>query len=305
MRLPDLEAWAIFATVVEHRSFSAAASALGLSKATVSKAVTRLEAQTGATLFHRTSRRLALTETGAGLADRATRVLADAQAIDECARESTAAPAGLVRLAAPMSFGLTHVGPVLARFMAEFPEIDVDLSLSDERIDLVGEGYDAALRIAALPDSSLRARKLRDVAMHIVAAPAYLERRGRPTHPAEMSGHDCFCYAYSATPEYWRLVHAKSGEVAVIKPHGRMRANNADAMLPALIAGHGIAILPDFIGAEAFASGAVVPILPGWSLPGGALHLVTPPGRLRPRRVEALLAFLADALGGNTRSSAA
>jgi DNA-binding transcriptional LysR family regulator len=296
MRLPDLEAWAIFATVVEHRSFSAAALALGLSKATVSKAITRLETQTGASLFHRTSRRLALTETGATLSERAARILADAQAIDECARESTTAPAGLVRLAVPMSFGLTHVGPIIARFLTEFPEINVDLNLSDDRVDLVGDGYDAALRIAALPDSSLRVRKLRDVATRIVAAPAYLERRGIPRHPADLSQHDCFGYAYFSTPEHWRLVHAKSNEIAVVKPGGRLRTNNADAMLPSLFAGHGIAIAPDFIIDAALNRGEVVTILPDWSAPAIALHLVTPPGRLRPRRVEALLNFLTEAL---------
>lgn len=296
MRLPDLEAWAIFATVVEHRSFSAAAIALGLSKATVSKAITRLETQTGASLFHRTSRRLALTETGASLSERAAHILADAQAIDECARESTTAPAGLVRLAVPMSFGLAHVGPIIARFLTAFPEIDVDLNLSDERVDLVGDGYDAALRIAALPDSSLRARKLRDVAVRIVAAPAYLERRGNPRHPADLSQHDCFGYAYFATPEHWRLIHAESHEISVVKPSGRLRLNNADAMLPALVAGHGIAIVPDFIIDAAIGRGDVVTILPGWSPPAIALHLVTPPGRLRPRRVDALLTYLTDAL---------
>lgn len=296
MRLPDLEAWAIFATVVEHRSFSAAAIALGLSKATVSKAITRLETQTGASLFHRTSRRLALTETGASLSERAAHILADAQAIDECARESTTAPAGLVRLAVPMSFGLAHVGPIIARFLTAFPEIDVDLNLSDERVDLVGDGYDAALRIAVLPDSSLRARKLRDVAVRIVAAPAYLERRGNPRHPADLSQHDCFGYAYFATPEHWRLIHAESHEISVVKPSGRLRLNNADAMLPALVAGHGIAIVPDFIIDAAIGRGDVVTILPGWSPPAIALHLVTPPGRLRPRRVDALLTYLTDAL---------
>lgn len=296
MRLPDLEAWAIFATVVEHRSFSAAAIALGLSKATVSKAITRLETQTGASLFHRTSRRLALTETGTSLAERAARILAAGQEIDECARESTTAPVGLVRLAVPMSFGLTHVGPIIARFLGEFPEIDVDLHLSDDRVDLVGDGYDAALRIAALPDSSLRARKLRDVALPIVAAPSYLERRGTPRNPADLSQHDCFSYAYFSTPEHWRLVHAKSHEISVVKPGGRLRTNNADAMLPALFAGHGIAIVPDFIIDAALDRGDVVEILSGWSAPQVALHLVTPPGRLRPRRVEALLGFLTDAL---------
>jgi len=296
MRLPDLEAWAIFASVVEHRSFSSAAVALGTTKATVSKAITRLEAQTGASLFHRTSRRLALTETGAGLADRAARVLADAQAIDEFARESTAAPAGLVRLAAPMSFGLRHVAPLLAEFLREHPGIDVDLNLSDAKVDLVGDGYDAALRIAALPDSSLRARKLRDVAMRVAAAPAYLAARGVPTHPAELSAHDCFCYA-NAPNDVLRF-SGPGGETAVVRIRGRLRTNNSDAMLPALAAGLGILSAPDFIVDEAIAGGAAVAILEDWHAPPVALHLVTPPGRLRPRRVEALIEFLAGRLAG-------
>lgn len=295
MRLPDLEAWAVFATVVEHRTFSGAAAALGASKATVSKAITRLEQATGASLFHRTSRRLALTESGASLADRAAALLADAQALDECAREATSEPAGRVRLAVPMSFGLAHVAPLIARFMADHPGIDIDMNLSDARLDLVGDGYDLALRIAALPDSTLRARKLRDIALHIVAAPTYLERRGVPRHPGELGQHDCFAYAYFSTPEHWRLTRA-DGETAVVRPNGRLRANNADATLPALVAGQGIAIAPDFIVGPALATGALVPILADWSPPSVALHLVTPPGPLRPRRVTLLLDFLAEAL---------
>lgn len=294
MRLPDLEAWAIFASVVEHRSFSAAAIALGTTKATVSKAVTRLETHTGATLFHRTSRRLALTETGAALAERAAALLSDAQGIDECARESTQAPAGLVRLAAPMSFGLRHVAPLLAEFLADHPGIDVDLSLSDAKVDLVGEGYDVALRIAALPDSSLRARKLRDVAMRVAAAPAYLAARGVPAHPAELSAHDCFCYANA--PNDVQRFTGPGGATAAVRIKGRLRTNNADAMLPALAAGLGVLITPDFIVDDAIASGAAVAILEDWHAPPVALHLVTPPGRLRPKRVEALIEFLADKL---------
>ncbi|RZM08806.1 MAG: LysR family transcriptional regulator, partial [Sphingomonas sp.] len=194
MRLPDLEAWAIFASVVEHKSFSAAADDIGLSKATVSKAITRLEAHLGQSLFHRTSRRLALTEAGKPLADHAARILAEARAAEESANDSASAPTGRVRLAAPMSFGITNIAPLLAEFLTAHPGIEIELHLSDARVDIVAEGFDVALRIASLPDSSLRARRLCGIATHIVAAPAYLAARGTPTHPAQLGEHALFGY---------------------------------------------------------------------------------------------------------------
>ncbi|ODU22641.1 MAG: LysR family transcriptional regulator [Sphingomonas sp. SCN 67-18] len=297
MRLPDFEAWAIFATVVERRSFTAAADALGLSKATVSKAVTRLEAHVGARLFHRTSRHLSLTETGRALADHAARILAEGTAAEESARDEASAPTGLVRLAAPMTFGLQHVAPVVAEFLAAHPGIAVDLHLSDARIDLVETGYDMALRIAALPDSSLLARRLTPITAHIVAAPAYLERHGRPRHPAELGEHACLCYANLPTPNLWRFV-GPDGTEAMVRPDGPLRTNSGDAMLPALRAGLGVAVLPDFIVADDLATGRLEAILPGWSPPPVALHLVTPPGALRPARVEALIAHLLARFGG-------
>ena len=182
MRLPDLEAWAIFACVVEHRSFSAAADAIGVSKATVSKAISRLEAHLGASLFHRTSRKLTLTESGKALAEHAQRILAEAQAAEEAASTNATAPTGLVRIAAPMTFGISHVAPAIADFMIEHPGIHIDLRLSDARIDIVAEGFDVAMRIASLPDSSLRARRIAPIETRVVASPLYLDRRGRPRH---------------------------------------------------------------------------------------------------------------------------
>lgn len=292
MRLPDLEAWAIFATVVEQKSFTGAAKALSLSKATVSKAVTRLETALGAQLFHRTSRSLSLTEAGRALAERAQRMLTEARCAEEEAGDEASAPKGLVRLAAPMTFGLAYVAPAIADFLAANPGIAVDLHLSDEKVDLVERGFDAALRIAALPDSSLRARRLAAVASHIVAAPSYLDRRGRPRHPAELGEHDCLCYANLPTPELWRFT-GPGGAEAAVRPAGPLKCNSGEAMLPALRAGLGIAVLPDFIVGADLAAGSVEAILTDWSRPPVALHLVTPPGTLRPARVEALLSFLA------------
>ncbi|WP_277968541.1 LysR family transcriptional regulator [Sphingomonas echinoides] len=293
MRLPDLEAWAIFASVVEHRSFSGAAEAIGVSKATVSKAVTRLEAHLGQSLFHRTSRRLTLTENGKGLAEHAARILAEANAAEEAALDAANAPTGLVRVAAPMSLGLLAIAPVIADFLVLNPGIEIDLHLSDARVDIVAEGFDIALRIATLPDSSLRSRKLADMRMHVVAAPAYLALHGRPTHPGQLGEHRCFAYTNVTTP--WRFVGADGTEVSV-RLNGPLATNSGEAMLPALRRGLGIAMLPEFIVAEDLQAGRIETILGDWAPHTGALHLMTPPGTLRPARVEGLIAFLTDRL---------
>lgn len=291
MRLPDLEAWAIFASVVEHRSFSAAADAIGTSKATVSKAISRLEARLGQSLFHRTSRKLTLTESGTGLAEHARRILADAEAAEEAARDAATAPAGLIRMTAPMTLGMVQLAPMLADFLAEHPAIEIDLNLSDACFDIVAEGIDIALRIANLPDSSLRARRLGPIRTYVVAAPAYLARHGRPTHPAQLGEHACLGYTNVSGP--WRFT-GPDGEDVAVRPSGPMRSNSGDAMLPALRAGVGIALLPDFIVGGDLATGAVEAILTQWSLPPVALHLMTPPSNLRPARVETLIAFLTE-----------
>lgn len=291
MRLPDLEAWAIFASVVEHRSFSGAADAIGVSKATVSKAVTRLEARLGQSLFHRTSRRLTLTESGRGLAEHAGRILAEAQAAEEAAHNAATAPVGLIRVTAPMTLGLASLAPALAEFLAEHPGIEIDLNLSDTKVDIVAEGIDIALRIADLPDSSLRARRLGPIKTHVVAAASYLEKHGRPAHPAQLGEHACFGYTNVTGP--WRF-RGPGGAEAAVRPAGPLRSNNGDALLPALRAGLGIGMLPGFIVDGDLAKGTLEAILTDWQTPPVALHLLTPPGNLRPARVEALIAFMTE-----------
>jgi DNA-binding transcriptional LysR family regulator len=295
MKLPDFEAWAIFASVVEHRSFSGAADALAVSKATVSKAITRLEARLGTSLFHRTSRRLTLTDSGRALADHAQRILSEGQTAEEAAFESASAPVGIVRVAAPLTFGIRHLAPVLAEFMTQHPGIKIDLRLSDAFVDIVGEGIDVAIRIAELPDSSLRARRLGPVTGHIVGSPAYFDRMGRPRHPADLATHACFVYTNTATPEIWRFRRA-GGEEAAVRIDGPIRTDNGDAMLPALRAGLGVARLPDFLVDEELAAGRLESVLDDWAGGASGLHLITPPGTLRPARVEALIDFLSDRL---------
>jgi DNA-binding transcriptional LysR family regulator len=291
-KLPDFEGLAIFAKVVELRSFAAAASDLAVSKATVSKAVSRLEQRLGARLFNRTSRRLALTDAGQKLAGRAERLLADGEAVENEALAQSVSPRGLVRLAVPMTFGVKSVAPILPEFLRAYPDVAIDLHLSDAMVDLIGDGFDAGLRIARLPDSSLIARRLCPVARHTVAAPSYLKRHGRPTHPMQLAQHKCFGYAYMPTPDVWHYRNA-SGEQASVRPAGQLRVNNGEALMPAVAAGLGIADLPDFIVNDAIESGQVEVILKGWKQPEGAVHLVTPPGGPRPARVEVLADFLA------------
>jgi DNA-binding transcriptional LysR family regulator len=258
----------------------------------VSKAISRLEARLGTALFHRTSRRLTLTDSGRSLADHAQRILAEGQAAEAEALESASAPTGLVRIAAPMTFGIRHVAPAIADFMAAHPGIAVDLRLSDARVDIVAEGIDIALRIADLPDSSLRARRLSTVDVHVVASPAYLARAGTPTHPAQLADHACFTYTNVPNPTW--TFQGPGGETAAVRATGPLSTDNGEAMLPALVAGIGIARLPDFIVGDYLDSGSLVEILHEWRGTPVALHLLTPPSARRPARVELLIGWLSE-----------
>ena len=294
--LPDLEGLAVFAKVVERRSFAGAAAELKLSKATVSKAVARLEARLGARLLNRTSRRLAVTDSGRRLAERAAAMLAEGEAAETEVLFQSVAPRGLVRLTAPMSFGVLYVAPLIPEIRRLYPEISIDLHLSDAATDIVGEGFDAAIRIAALPDSSLIARRLCDMPSHVVAAPACLDTHGVPNHPLKLAELPCIAYAYQSGSEAWRFRNA-AGETATVHPAGPLRVNNGDAMLPSLIAGIGFGVLPEFLVRRKLADGSLRIVLPDWQLPAASVHWITPPGGPRPRRIEVLSDFFAARLG--------
>ena len=294
-RLPDFEGFALFAKVVEERSFAGAARALGTSVATVSRAVTRLEDRLGARLFNRTSRQVALTEFGRNLADTAMRILRDAEDAESAARDLSSSPRGLLRLAVPMSFGLRWVAPLLPEFLSLYPEISIDLHLSDATVDLVGQGFDAALRIAVLPDSSLVAKRLCPVARLIVASPGYLTRCGRPAQPKELIARDCLGYAYRARSDAWRFVNG-AGDEQVVTPRGPLRVTNVEALIPTVLAGLAIAELPDFIASEYLRDGRLEAILREWTLPKGGLYFVTPSAKARSAKIEALSGFLVKRL---------
>src|SRR5712675_126703 len=293
-KLPDLEGLAIFAKVAECRSFADAAAELRLSKATVSKAVSRIESRLGARLIIRTARRFELTDAGRQLVGRAAHILAEGEAAEDVTRAQARTPRGLVRLAAPMSFGALQVAPLLPDFLAAFPEISIDLHLSDAMTDLIGEGFDAAIRIAVQPGASLVVQRLCEVPRYLVGSPAYLDKHGRPKHPLHLTEHRCIGYSYTMNTEIWRFT--KGRKSASVRPSGPLRVNNGDAMMPAPIAGTGLGILPEFFLRDALAAGRLERLLADWSLPSGSVYWVTPPGGLRPKRVEVLADLLFERL---------
>ena len=294
-RLPDLEAWAIFAKVAEIGSFSGAANELGLSNPTVSKAIGRLEKRLGFALLARTSRRLSLTEAGRASLDRASRILAEGEAAEDEAADQSKVPRGLVRVSAPLSFGTAYLGAVLPEFLDAYPDITLDLALSDRRVDLVAEGFDFALRIASLEDSSLLARRLCTVRILLVGAPGYFDARGRPTHPAELLRHDALVYTGSTQRGIWRFTHSLFGE-EVVEPPVRLWSDNADMLNPLLLARQGVALQPEFLVWRELDRGALEIGMPEWMPKPLGLHLVMPPNPLRPQRVQLLIDYLSNAL---------
>jgi len=294
-RLPDLEAWAIFAKVAEHGSFSRAARELGLSDPTVSKAIGRIETRLGVTLIARTSRRVSLTDAGHAALARAARILSEGEAVEEEAGEQASVPRGRVRVSAPLSFGISYLGATLPGFLATYPEIVVDFALSDRKVDLVAEGFDLALRIATLDDSSMLSRRLSTVRLMLVAAPAYFERYGVPKRPSDLTGHRALGYTGSASRGVWRFRHPKLGEETV-EPSVCVWSDNVDLMMPALLAGQGLAIQPEFMVWRALREGRLATAIPNWSVDPLGLHLVMPASPLRPLRVQVLIDYLAREL---------
>lgn len=282
----------MFAKVAEERSFAGASKAMGVSVATVSRAVTRLEERLGGRLFNRTSRRLALTDYGHALAERASKIYAEAEEAEDVAREASSRPRGLVKLSAPLSFGTRWVAPLLPKFFRRYPDIAVDLHLTDAFTDLIGDGFDAAIRISVMEDSSLVARLIVSVRRFVVASPTYIARYGRPQHPQDLGAQQCLSYLNRAKRDVWRFTHRETGEECSLTPTGPLRGTSVEALLPTVLEGLAITELPEFIATQYFRKKQLEPILTDWRLPEGGVYFVTPTARARPAKISALADFL-------------
>lgn len=284
-----------FAAVIEQGSFTAAADRLGISRSAVSKLVANLETHLGVQLLNRTTRHVAATEAGSAYYERSVSILAELDAADRAITDLQAAPRGTIRLNAPMSFGTLHLADALADFMADWPDLRIEATLSDSQVDLVEEGYDLVLRIADLQDSSLIARRLSPVRRVVCAAPSYLDKYGVPDHPRDLRRHRCLQYGYLATGNTWRL-HGPDGR-HTIRLNGVLCSNNAEMLCAGAVRGLGIALLPTFIAGPDLQIGKLATVLPEYRAPEIALYAVYPPARQLPAKIRLLIDFLRSRFG--------
>lgn len=287
-----------FVTAADRESFSAAADSLGLSRALVSKHIAGLEQRLGVRLFNRTTRRVVLTEAGRAFAVRARNILDElALAEGESARTQTEAR-GLLRVNAPVGFGWMHLAPLLPKFMAQHPGLRVDLTLNDRLVDIVEEGYDVALRIGKLTDSSLVAKKLARSDTVLAASPAYLKTHGTPKHPSELSNQACLGYHYWALRDRWPFTGPDGREITV-KVSGPLDANNGDALCELAVRGLGFILHPAFYMADHLRRGRLVPVLQDWKTLELGIYAIYPPGRALPAKTRVFIDMLSKAWGDN------
>jgi DNA-binding transcriptional LysR family regulator len=293
--MDQLTSLKVFLAVTGEGSFAAAADRLELSRAVVSKHVKFLEKQVNARLLERTTRRVALTDCGRAFHERAQRAVAELDEAMAEAAQAAAVPRGKVRMTCGLSFGLHHLSHAVSAFLARYPEVQVELDLSDRFVDLGEEGCDLAIRVGALPESTLVARRLATTQMLVCASPGYLARHGTPRRPRELRKHSCLLYAYRPQPKAWTF--RRRGVVESVPVAGPVRANNGDFLRELALDGHGLVLSPSFIVGDLVASGGLVRVLADWDAGELGIHAVYPQRKFVPARVRALLDFLVGRFG--------
>lgn len=290
-RLTGLE---VFAKVAAAGSFSAAARAMGMSQTMVTKHIAALETRLGAKLFHRTTRRLSITEARRSYLESSERILAEVEAADAAVAADRVEPRGLLRLNAPVSFGTRQIAPLLSEFAERHPLVTVELGLNDRRVDLAEEGWDIAIRIGNLSNSSLIARRIAPCRIVVCAAPSYLKARGTPLTVSSLAAHNCLGYTLSQRTPVDRWVFGARADVGV-QISGNLRANNGDALRAAALAGQGIIHQPTFIVADDLRAGRLVALtLDQPTIELGGIYAVFPPDRHPPAKVRAFIDFIAS-----------
>lgn len=271
-----------FVRTADARSFTVAAEQLGLSRSAVGKRIARLEERLGLRLLHRTTRSVSLSDEGRAFYERCVRILADLDEAEAAMATRKEEPRGRLRLDVPVSFGRLHVLPVLHSFMAEWPELQVNVSFTDRYADLIEEGIDLAIRIGGADDSRLIARTLARHRVVACATPAYLEANGTPKILEDLSGHSCLAFVHGGRPAEWRF--SVDGVLRSVPIHGRFCAGNAEALRDGVLAGHGIAQLATFLVGDDLRAGRLVPILEAHAVDGEPIRAVYPsPRHLSPK----------------------
>ena len=290
-RLTEMEA---FATVVDQGGFTDAARKMGISKSAVSKHVSSLESRLGARLLNRTTRRVSPTEIGLAYYDRARRVLNDAGEADALVSSMQSAPSGLLRISVATDFGVNHMSPILGDFLVDYPDITVNMVLNNRYVELISEGFDLAIRIGEMEDSSLRARKLTETSKRLIASPKYFEQFGRPAKIDDLNEHKLLHYSNQSAGNVWKLT-APSGEKRQVRTQGWLTVNDGQSLLNACVSGLGIAYLPSFLYADALEQGLVVDAMPDLPQERQGIYAVYPPGRYTQPKVRTFIDFLVDA----------
>jgi len=298
LTMSQLEDMRLFIEVVDAGSFTAAAEKAGLSKQFLSKRIMALEARLGVRLLTRSTRHLRTTDLGRAYEEQARSILQDVDGLEQRISGTNRIPRGRLRVTAPMSFGTMHLSPVLPKFLAAYPEVSIELDLSDRTVDLLGEGYDLAVRIGSLADSSLIARSIAPMTIVTCCSPAYLQRRGAPEYPADLAKHECLLYGHGRHVE-WSFGGASPTRITV---NGRMRANNGELVRDAAIQDLGIAYLPTFIVGAAIEAGQLVTVLDAWRPPVAAVHTVYPQHRQTSLLIHTFADFLRGCFAAPTRA---
>jgi len=286
-----------FVAVVETGGITGAAERLGIAKSAVSRRLADLEERLSVQLFRRTTRRMSLTDTGQDFYERCLRILADTDEAELAVSQAHATLRGRLRVAVPLSFGVGHLAPAMDAFLRAHPQVAFDLDLNDRQVDLLAEGFDLAVRIADLQDSSLIARRLAPIRHVVCASPAYLAEHGSPRSPGELATHACLVYANAPTPGLWQYRDA-AGREGRVQVRARVQANNGECLRQAAEDGHGIVMEPSFILYQAIEAGRLVPILTDYRWPTLNAHAVYPRTRHLSQRVRSFVDFLAERFAG-------